>query len=41
MSAPIQPPGSINPILHYYLVENNKGYLLTRAETLSQSKKKK
>ena len=39
MSAFIQPDGSINPIFRSYLVENNEG-LLTRAETLSQCKKK-
>ena len=33
MSAFIQPDGSINPIFHIYLVENNEGQLLTRAET--------
>ena len=41
MSAFIQPDGSINPLLRSYLVENNEGQLLTRAETLSQRKKKK
>ena len=41
MSAFIQPDGSINPIFRSYLVENNEGQLLTRAETLSQRKKKK
>ena len=40
MSAFIQPDGSINPIFHSYLVENREGQLLTRAETLSQRKKK-
>ena len=40
MSAFIQPGGSINPIFRSYLVENNKGQLLTRAETLSQRKRK-
>ena len=40
MSAFIQPDGSINPILRSYLVENNEGQLLTRAETLSQRKKR-
>ena len=40
MSALIQPDGSINPIFRSYLVENNQGQLLTRAETLSQRKKK-
>ena len=40
MSAFIQPDGSINPIFRSYLVENNEGQLLTRAETLSQRKKR-
>ena len=40
MSAFIQPDGSINPSFRSYLVENNEGQLLTRAETLSQRKKK-
>ena len=40
MSAFIQPDGSINPIFRSYLVENNQGQLLTRAETLSQREKK-
>ena len=40
MSAPIQPDGSMNPIFRSYLVENNEGQLLPRAETLSQRKKK-
>ena len=40
MSAFIQPDGSINPIYRTYLVENNEGQLLTRAETLSQRKKR-
>ena len=40
MSAFIQPDGSINPIFRSYLVENNEGQLLTRAETLSQRKRK-
>ena len=40
ISAFIQPDGSINPNLRSYLVENNEGQLLTRAETLSQRKKK-
>ena len=35
MSAFIQPDGSINPIFRSYVVENNEGQLLTRAETLS------
>ena len=40
MSAFIQPDGSINPIFCSYLVENNEGELLTRAEDLSQQEKK-
>ena len=40
MSAFIQPDGSINPTFRSYLVENNEGQLLTRAETLSQRKRK-
>ena len=40
MSALVQPDGSINPIFRSYLVENNEGQLLTRAETPSQGKKK-
>ena len=40
MSAFIQPDGSINPIFRSYLVEHNEGQLLTRAEILSQRKKK-
>ena len=40
MSAFIQPDGSINPIFRSYLVENSKEQLLTRAETVSQGKKK-
>ena len=40
MSAFIQSDGSINPIFRSYLVENNEGQLLTRAETLSQRKRK-
>ena len=40
MSAFIQPDGSINLTFCSYLVENNEGQLLTRAETLSQRKKK-
>ena len=40
MSAFIQPDGSINPIFHTYLVENNEGQLLTRAETMSQRRKR-
>ena len=40
MSASIQPDGSIDPIFCSYLVENNDWQLLTRAETLSQQKKK-
>ena len=40
MSAFIQPDGSINPIFRTYLVENNEGQLLTRAETMSQLRKR-
>ena len=40
MSAFIQPDFSINPIFRSYLVEDNERQLLTRAETLSQRKKK-
>ena len=40
MSAFIQPDGSTKPIICSYLVENNEGQLLTRAETLSQRKRK-
>ena len=40
ITAFIQPDRSINPIFRSYLVENNEGQLLTRAETLSQRKKK-
>ena len=40
MSAFIQPDRSINPIFCSYLVENNEGELITRAERLSQRKKK-
>ena len=40
MSAFIQPDGSINPIFRTYLVENNECQLLTRAETMSQRKKR-
>ena len=40
MSAFIQPDGSINPIFRSYLVGNNKGQLLTRAETMSQRKRR-
>ena len=40
LSAFIQPDGSIKPIIRSYLVENNEGQLPTRAETLSQRKKK-
>ena len=40
MSAFEQPDGSINPNPRSYLVENNKGQLLTRAKTLSERKKK-
>ena len=41
MSAFIHPEGSINPIFCSYLVENNEGQLLIRAETLFQRKKKR
>ena len=41
MSAFIQPNGSLLPIFRSCLVENNEAQLLTRAETLSQRKKKK
>ena len=40
MSAFIQPDGGINAVFCSYLVENNEGQLLTRAETLSQHKMK-
>ena len=40
MSAFIQPDRSINPIFRSYLVENSEVQLLTRAETLSERKKK-
>ena len=40
MSAFIQPYGSMNPIFRSYIGDNNEGQLLTRAETLSQRKKK-
>ena len=40
MSALIQPNGRINPVFRSYLVENNEGQLLTRAETLCERKKK-
>ena len=36
----VQPDGSINPIFRCYLAENKDRQLLTRAETLSQLKKK-
>ena len=36
MSAFIQPDRDINPIFRFYLVENNEGQLLTRAETVSK-----
>ena len=36
----IQPDGSINPVFRTYLVENNEGQPLTRAETMSQRKKR-
>ena len=40
MSAFIQSDGSINPIIRSYLIENNEGQPLTRAETSSQRKRK-
>ena len=40
MSAFVQPDRGINPILRSNLVENNDEQLLTRAETMSQRKKK-
>ena len=40
MSAFIQQDVSMNPILRSYLVENNEGQLLPRAETLSLRKNK-
>ena len=40
MSPFMKPDGSINPIFCSYLVGNNEGQLLTRAETLSQRRKK-
>ena len=40
MSAFIQPDRSINPFFRSYLVENNEGQLLTRAQTLSWRKRK-
>ena len=40
MSAFIQPDGRINPVFRSYLVENNEGQLLTRAEILSQRRKR-
>ena len=40
MSAFIQPDGTINPIFRSYLIENKEGQLPTRAETLSQRRKK-
>ena len=39
MSAFIQADGSINPIFRSYLVENNEGQLLTRAETMFKLKR--
>ena len=32
------PDGSINPVFRSYLIQNNEGQLLTRAETLSRWK---
>ena len=40
ISAFIQPDGSINPIFRSYLLENKERHMLTRAETLSQRKKR-
>ena len=40
MSAFTQPDGTFNPVSHSCLVQNNKGQLLTRAETLSERKRK-
>ena len=40
MSAFIQPDGSVNPIFCTYLVLNNEGQLLTRAESMSPCKKR-
>ena len=40
MSAFIQPDGSINPMFRTYLVENKDCQLLTRAEPMSQRKKR-
>ena len=40
MSAFLEPNRSIDPIFRSYLVENNEGQLLTRAETVSQREKK-
>ena len=40
MSAFLEPNRSIDPIFCSYFVENNEGQLLTRAETVSQRKKK-
>ena len=40
LSAFSQPDGSITPNFCSYLVENNERQLLTRAETVSQRKKK-
>ena len=40
MSAFIQPDGGINPFFRSYLSEKNERQLLTRAQTLSQRKKK-
>ena len=39
MSAFVQPDVSINPIFPSYLVENNRGKLPTRAETVSRRNK--
>ena len=40
MSAFIQPDRSINPIICSYLVQNSEGQMLTRAQTLSERKKR-
>ena len=40
ISAFIPPDGGINPVSRSYLVENDEGQLLIRAETLSHRKKK-
>ena len=40
MSAFIRPDGVINPVVCSYLVKNNVGQLLNRAETVSEHKNK-